>query len=90
MLSFLHPMVDFAGRCSNRAFGEMPRVCPVCHHHTEPWRLAAHSSSPDDAQVDFAFQCSRRECRRVFVTTYELGADQEYDLIPVVVAKTAA
>ena len=80
MLSFLHSIVDFAGRCSNQTFAEMPRICPVCPHHTVPWRLAAHSTSPENTSVDFAFQCSRDECRRMFVVNYRLGADMEFDL----------
>jgi hypothetical protein len=81
MQDFMHPVVDFDGRCSNRSFAEIPRLCPICDHHVEPWRLAARATSPDDRLVDFAFQCSRPECRRMFVARYHLGPDDEYDLI---------
>jgi hypothetical protein len=83
MLGFMHVLVDFAGHCSNREFAEAPRICPVCEHHMDPWRLAAHSTSPGNAGVDFAFQCPRPDCRRTFVAHYEMGPDAEYDLVEV-------
>jgi hypothetical protein len=82
MKSYLERLVNFNGHCVNRRFAEMPRLCPVCNHHTDPWRLAARSTAPDDSQVDFAFQCTRPTCRRVFVAGYRLGPDGEYDLDP--------
>jgi hypothetical protein len=83
MLGFLHVLVDYAGHCSNRRFAEAPRVCPSCGHHMDPWRLAAHSTSPSNVEVDFAFQCPRADCRRTFVAHYVLGADAEFDLADV-------
>jgi hypothetical protein len=80
MQDFLQPVVTFDGRCSNRSFAEIPRLCPICGHHADPWRLTAHSVVPDDTAVDFAFQCSRSPCRRIFVAHYRLGPDDEFDL----------
>jgi hypothetical protein len=81
MLDFMQPVLNYDGRCSNRSFAEMPRLCPICGHHVDPWRLTAHSTSPDNRSVDFAFQCSLPDCRRMFVAHYELGPDDEYDLV---------
>jgi hypothetical protein len=83
MLTFEHPTTGFAGRGASRRYGEVPEMCPLCRHHVDPRRLTAHSTAPDDARVDFAFQCPRADCRRVFVGEYRLGPDGEYDLLAV-------
>lgn len=83
MLTFEHPTMDFTGRGASRRYGEVPEMCPVCHHHVDPRRLTAHSTAPGDARVDFTFQCPRADCRRVFVGEYRLGPDGEYDLVAV-------
>jgi hypothetical protein len=80
MHSHLHIVVDHAGRCANREFAALPHVCPVCHHQSEPYRLAARSTDDEDTTVDFAFQCSRQACRRVYVASYHLGSESEYEL----------
>jgi hypothetical protein len=80
MHGFLQAVVNFAGHAANRPFAELPRLCPMCDHHMEPWRLAARSTSVDDTRVDFAFQCPRDECRHIFVSRYHLGPDSEFDL----------
>ena len=80
MLTFEHLTMDFSGHGASRKFGEVPETCPICHHHVDPRRLAAHSTAPDNAEVDFAFQCPRADCRRVFVGRYRLGPDGEFDL----------
>lgn len=80
MHGFLEIVVNYVGHAANRPFAELPRLCPACVHHMEPWRLAARSTCPDDTRVDFAFQCPRPECRRVFVARYHLGPDGEFDL----------
>jgi hypothetical protein len=83
MLTFEHPTTGFTGRGASRRYGEVPEMCPLCHHHVDPRRLTAHATAPDDARVDFAFQCPRADCRRVFVGEYRLGPDGEYDLLAV-------
>lgn len=56
----------------------------------DPWRISARSTAEDDSTVDFAFQCSRAECRRVFVAGYRLGLDGEFDLESVAAAHDTA
>jgi hypothetical protein len=80
MHGHLHVVVDHAGRCVNREFAALPHLCPICHHQAEPYRLAARSTDDEDATVDFAFQCSRPACRRVYVASYHLGPEGEYEL----------
>jgi hypothetical protein len=82
MQSYLQVMVTYDGHSVHGHFAELPRRCPVCNHHTDPWRLAARSTVSDDSSIDFAFQCARPDCRRVFVAGYHLGDDGEYDLDP--------
>ena len=83
MLTFEHLFTDFTGHGATRTFAEVPEQCPTCHHHIDPRRLTAHSTAPDDVSVDFAFQCPRADCRRVFVGRYRAGPDGEYDLLSV-------
>ena len=89
MLTFEHPVIDFHGHGANRRFGDLPETCPHCHHHVDPRRLTAHSTTPDDGSVDFTFQCPRPECRRVFVGEYRRGLDGEFDLVAVDLLTTA-
>lgn len=83
MLTFEHLLMGFDGHGGSRTFAEVPQVCPLCHHHVDPRRLSAHATSPDGGSVDFAFQCPRAECRRVFVGRYQAGQDGAYDLLSV-------
>jgi hypothetical protein len=80
MHGYLQSVVDHAGHCANREFAELPGLCPVCQRHMQPFRLAARATDASDAAVDFAFQCSLPDCRRVFVSTYRLGVSDEYEL----------
>jgi hypothetical protein len=80
MHAHLHVVVDHTGHCANREFAEIPRFCPVCHHQSAPYRLAARCTDDNDVSLDFAFQCSRPSCRRVFVAGYHLGPTGEYEL----------
>jgi hypothetical protein len=80
MLTFAHLTTDFSGHGSSRRFGDLPETCPHCHHHVDPHRLTAHSTSPGNTTVDFTFQCPRAECRRVFIGRYGVGPDGEFDL----------
>jgi hypothetical protein len=76
-----HLLTEFDGYGSRRRFAEVPSTCPACDHVMEPRRLSAHSICPDDTAVEFVFQCSRDDCRRVFVGEYRLGRDSEYELL---------
>jgi len=80
MLTFEHLTIDFTGHGASRTFGEVPETCPHCHHHVYPRRLDACATVPDGTRVDFAFQCARPECRRIFVGRYVPGPDGELDL----------
>lgn len=80
MHAHLHVVVDHTGHCTNREFAELPHFCPVCHRQVEPFQLAARCTDDGDTAVDFAFQCSRPSCRHVFVASYHLGPDGEYEL----------
>ena len=80
MHGYLQSVVDHSGHCANREFAELPGLCPVCQRHMQPFRLAARATDASDAAVDFAFQCSLPDCRRVFVATYHLGISGEYEL----------
>jgi len=73
-------IINHAGHCEPRRFAEMPRVCPHCLHQMAPWCLAARSTDAHDRTVDFAFQCSRVVCRRIFVTTYRADEEGTYGL----------
>jgi hypothetical protein len=83
MLTFEHLLMGFTGHGASRTFAEVPQVCPLCHHHVDPRRLSAHCTSPDGEAVDFAFQCPRTECRRVFVGRYRTGPDGPFELLSV-------
>jgi hypothetical protein len=83
MLTFEHMTTDFTGHGASRRYGDLPETCPHCHHHVDPRRLTAHATAPDSLAVDFAFQCPRADCRRVFVGRYRTGPDGEFDLIAV-------
>lgn len=87
MLTFEHLTIDFTGHGASRRYGDLPETCPHCHHHVDPRRLAACATVPDAKQVDFAFQCPRPECRRVFVGRYLLGPGGELDLASVAPAQ---
>jgi hypothetical protein len=80
MLGFREVVVNYVGHASMRRFADLPLLCPECERHMEPWRLAARSTNADDTRVDFAYQCSRPACRRVFIAHYHLGPDGVYDL----------
>lgn len=80
MQSYLHEVVSHAGHCANREFAELPPICPFCKQHGQPFRLTARSTDADDTSVDFVFQCSRPDCRRVFVASYQLGPNGEFEL----------
>jgi hypothetical protein len=80
MNSYLHVVVDHTGRCVNRRFAEWPRTCPSCARHTRPWRLAARAIDDAGDRIDFAFQCTHPDCRRVFVASYHAGYDDELEL----------
>jgi hypothetical protein len=81
MRSFTQVVVGFDGHGTVGRFAEVPRHCPVCGHHTDPWRLAARAVDPEAHMVDFVFQCTRDNCRRVFIATYVPGLDGEMDLL---------
>lgn len=87
MLTFEHLTIDFTGHGASRRYGEVPETCPHCHHHVDPRRLTACDTVLGGTRVDFAFQCPRPECRRVFVGRYELGLDGELDLASVAPAQ---
>jgi len=76
----LHPLVTYDGRGASVQFDAMPRRCPCCGEPDSPWRLAARSTTYDEAIVDFAFQCSRPNCRRVYVATYHRNDQGDYVL----------
>jgi hypothetical protein len=76
----LHALVTYDGRARAVQFDTLPRACPCCGEQCAPWRLSARATSPDDGLVDFAFQCSRPACRRVFVVRYHRVAGGEYEL----------
>lgn len=80
MRTLLHPMVKFDGRAASVQFDALPRYCPCCGEADSPWRLAARSTCYDDMSIDFAFQCSRPNCRRVFVVTYHRDHAGDYVL----------
>jgi hypothetical protein len=81
MHGLTHLLARFDGHGAVRRFAEVPAECPACGHHVEPRRLSAHSVCPDDAGVEFVFQCPRDDCRRVFVGEYRLGRDGEFELL---------
>lgn len=83
MPTFVHMTTDFTGHGASRRYGNLPETCPHCHYRVDPRRLSAHATAPDLAGVDFAFQCPRDDCRRVFVGRYRLGPDGELDLASV-------
>jgi hypothetical protein len=78
--TYLHVLVTFTGRKASAEFATLPRLCPCCGEMSPLWRLDARSTSPDDSRVDFAFQCSRPECRRVFIASYERNPKGEFTL----------
>ncbi len=78
--SFTHLVQNFSGTGAVRAFDGIPDHCPVCGVAIEPRRVAAHSTSAGDLLVDFAFQCPRATCRRLFVAEYARAADGAYTL----------
>jgi len=82
-LAFHHPVQLFRGTGATRRFAAAPEHCPVCEQRIEPRPLVAHSTSPDDLLVDFAFQCPNVHCRRLFVAEYALEAGITYDLVAV-------
>jgi hypothetical protein len=79
-LVFHHRVQTFRGTGAVRRFTCAPRECPVCGQHMEPRPLVAHSTSPDDLLVDFVFQCSRVNCRRMFVAEYAHEAGNTFEL----------
>lgn len=80
MHGYLHVVVDHAGHAANREFAELPAVCPHCSSHVQPFRLMACATDAEDRSVDFAFQCSRPSCRRIFVASYHCGPNGEFEL----------
>ncbi|HEX8359964.1 MAG TPA: hypothetical protein VF613_07655 [Longimicrobium sp.] len=68
--NFTHLVQTFRGGGAVLRFAAVPDRCPACGHSIEPRRLAAHSTSPDDLLVDFAFQCPQAPCRRIFIAEY--------------------
>ncbi|MFL5386784.1 MAG: hypothetical protein ACJ8GN_30190 [Longimicrobiaceae bacterium] len=80
---FHHPVQTFRGTGAMRRFGAAPDHCPACGAHIEARPLVAHSTSPDDLVVDFAFQCPRVNCRRMFVAEYGLEAGNTFALLAV-------
>lgn len=80
MHGYLHVVLDHTGHPANREFAELPAVCPFCQHHGQPFRLAACATDAEDRAVDFAFQCSRPSCRRLFVVSYHRGPDGDFEL----------
>lgn len=81
--AFTHLVQNFSGSGAFRTFAGVPDQCPACGGAIEPRRLAAHSTSPGDLLVDFAFQCPRAACRRLFVAEYGRGADGAFALLGV-------
>jgi hypothetical protein len=82
-LLFHHPVQLFRGTGALKRFAAAPDHCPACHARIEARPLVAHSTSPDDLLVDFAFQCPQVSCRRLFVAEYGLEAGITYDLLGV-------
>ena len=82
-LAFHHPVQTFRGTGALRRFTAAPASCPACGERMEPRPLAAHSTSPDDLTVDFALQCPRVNCRRIFVAEYAAEAGDRLDLVGV-------
>jgi len=82
--SFTHLVQNFSGTGAVRTFDGIPDQCPACGGAIEPRRLAAHSTSPGDLLVDFAFQCPRPTCRRLFVAEYAHAANGTFVLLAVV------
>ena len=80
-LVFHHPIQLFRGTGATERFAAAPGHCPVCGQRIEPRPLVAHSTSPDDLLVDFAFQCPQVNCRRIFVAEYAREAGITYDLV---------
>jgi hypothetical protein len=80
MHSYLHAFVGHGGHAGNGRFADLPHHCPACSHHVHPWRIGARSTRPDDMAVDFAMQCPRAECRRLFIVAYVMGTDGEFEL----------
>lgn len=78
---FTHLVQRFCGSGAVLRFEGAPEHCPVCGTHALARPLAAHSISPADHLVDFAFQCPRFACRRVFVGEYARKADGSYALM---------
>lgn len=78
---FTHLVQRFGGTGAVLTFNAAPEECPVCGRHIEPRRLAAHSTSPDDQVVDFAFQCPHPTCRRMFVGEYGVEHGDVYRLL---------
>jgi hypothetical protein len=68
--SFTHLVQTFRGGGAFLGFAALPDRCPACGGAIEPRRVAAHSTSPDDLVLDFAFQCPLAPCRRIFVGEY--------------------
>lgn len=80
-LVFHHPVQTFRGTGALHRFTAAPEHCPACGRHVEPRPLVAHSTSPTDQLVDFAFQCPHAACRRVFVAEYAREPGGGYELM---------
>lgn len=51
-----------------------PDSCPMCHHAVEPKYLLGverFDEPLDRVQIEIAFQCPKRSCRRIFIGRYE-------------------
>lgn len=77
---FTHLVQRFAGTGAVWVFDGAPEHCPACGQHIQARPLAAHATSADDQLVDFAFQCPRPECRRMFVAEYGMDYAGRYTL----------
>jgi len=81
--AFVHLVQLFRGTGAVLRFSGAPNECPACGRQGEPRRLVAHSTSPDDEMVEFAFQCPRAPCRRLFVGEYGRAAGGAYQPLAV-------
>lgn len=80
---FTHLVQRFRGTGAVVRFSGLPDHCPACGTHVQARPLVAHSTSPDDQTVDFAFQCPRVTCRRMFVGEYGREHGDAYHLLAV-------
>lgn len=80
---FHHRVQSFRGTGAMRRFAASPDHCPACGAHIEARPLVAHSTSPDDLVVDFAFQCPKVSCRRMFVAEYGMTETNTFELLTV-------